>query len=162
MKKYWPFQNFYKTTLDIKEKEIEQIKYLLYNFKDTSDVNQITTFKNINILNLPVLKDLKQQIIDILDNLNLFLGNNWGQLYLKNQKHNPHTHTNSVYSGVIYIDGEGKDGTNFIDIYSGLTFKEEFIKKTLILFPSNIIHYVDNQEKDNKRLIISFNTHNKK
>ena len=162
MKKYWPFQKFYKTTLDIHESEIKQIKYLLYNFKDTCDVNQITTFQNINILNLPVLKNLKKQITDKLDTLNLSLSDNWGQLYLKDQKHEPHIHSNSVYSGVIYIDSEGTDGTNFIDSYSGVIFQERFVKNTLILFPSNVIHYVSNQDKDNKRLIISFNTKHKK
>lgn len=162
MEKYWPFQNFYKTTLDIHENEKKQIKYLMYNFKETYDKNQISTYQNINILNLPILKNLKKQITDILDTFDLYLGDNWCQLYLKNQKHEPHIHNQSVYSGILYIDSEGTDGTNFIDSYSGIVFQEKFVKNTLILFPSNIIHYVNNQDKDNKRLIISFNTKYKK
>lgn len=155
---YWPFQKFYKTKLEISDSERDQIKYLLYNFKDSSDDNQTTTYKNINILNLPVLKNLKNQIIKILESKNLILTNNWAQLYLKGHSHEPHTHVTSFYSGVIYVDGNGIDGTNWIDSYSGKIHVEKFEKNTLILFPSNIIHYVHYQTEDNGRIIISFNT----
>ena len=155
---YWPFEKFYKTKLEISDQERDQIKYLLYNFTDSKDVNQTTTYKSIDILHLPVLKNLRNQIVKILESKNLRLLSNWGQLYLKGHYHEPHIHYNSFYSGVIYVDGNGEDGTNFVSPHVGTIYVEKFEKNTLILFPSNIIHYVKYQTEDNGRIIISFNT----
>ena len=67
--KYWPFKSFYKINLKISEKETEQIKILLHNFKHSIDKHQTTTYQQLDILSLPLLKDLKDQIIKILEPL---------------------------------------------------------------------------------------------
>lgn len=157
LEKYWPFQSFYKTKLKILNEEKEQIKYLTYNYKDTSDEDHVTTYNRLNILNFPLLKNLKKQITDILDQKELVLSLSWSQLYLKNHKHKPHTHLGSFYSGVIYVDGNGSDGTCFVDSLGNI-YQEKFEKNVLILFPSQILHYVEPQNEDNGRLIISFNS----
>ena len=43
-----------------------------------------STFFNLNILNFPLLTNVKKQIVDILDEKKLYLSNNWAQLYNKN------------------------------------------------------------------------------
>ena len=78
--KYWPFKSFYKINLKISEKETEQIKIILHNLKHSVDKDQTTTYQQINILNLPLLKNLKDQVVKILEPLNLVVGNNWAQL----------------------------------------------------------------------------------
>jgi hypothetical protein len=162
MLEYWPFKNFYKTKLEISEEEKQQIKMMLYSFKDSTNVDQITTYKIINILDLPILKNTKRQIDDILEKMSLSLINSWAQLYRQNDSHDPHVHPNSIYSGVIYVDGHGEDGTNFFDNYSEQIYQEKFEINSLILFPSKIIHFAKSQKKDNGRIIISFNTEEKK
>ena len=158
MIEYWPFQKFYKTTVEISESEKEQIKLMLYNFKDSQDSDQVTTFKIINVLNLPILKNIRKQIDKILEKMSLCLGNSWAQLYRKDDSHGIHTHEDSVYSGVIYVDGQGKDGTNFVDKNTNKIHEEEFEINSLILFPSQFLHFAKNQKVDNGRIIISFNT----
>ena len=109
-----------------------------------------------------LLQNLKKQITTILDEAGLILTNNWGQLYKQGDFHEPHTHGNSFYSGILYVDGQGDDGTNFFDNYSQEVYQEKFKANTLILFPSQIIHFVKYQKEDNGRIIISFNTEKKK
>jgi len=161
-KQYWPFENFIKIKLNISETEKQQIKVMLQHFKDSNDPDQVSTFKVIDILGLPLLNNLRKQITEVLDKISLSLTNSWAQLYKKGDAHEPHIHPESEYSGVIYIDGKGEDGTSFIDTYSGKIHKEKFDLDTLILFPSKIIHFVNTQKKDDGRIIISFNTERKK
>ena len=158
MEKFWPFESFYKKRLNISEEETQQIKLFIHNFKNSIDSNQITTYKKINPLTeLQALKKLKNQIEEFLNDLNLDLDENWIQLYKKENFHLPHTHVGSAYSGVIYIDGKTNEGTSFLDP-QGNIYTSEFIKNDLILFPSHIIHYVNFQQTDTNRIIISFNT----
>jgi uncharacterized protein (TIGR02466 family) len=172
-----PFNDlFYEYDLNIKKKEIDQIKLLLSQHEKLiiNNDSQLNTFNpinnlRINILNFPILKELKKQIINILDNHKLFLTNSWVQMYKKNQKHVKHTHVNSAYSGLIYVDGNKNSGQtlfyhplrdrlcnydiNFIEI-----FKPEFKINKFILFPSYIVHEVLEEKEDFNRTIISFNT----
>jgi uncharacterized protein (TIGR02466 family) len=172
-----PFNDlFYEYDLNIKKKEINQIKLLLSQHEKLiiNNDSQLNTFNpinnlRINILNFPILKELKKQIINILDNHKLFLTNSWVQMYKKNQKHVKHTHVNCAYSGLIYVDGNKNSGQtlfyhplrdrlcnydiNFIEI-----FKPEFKINKFILFPSYIVHEVLEEKEDFNRTIISFNT----
>ena len=173
-----PFNDlFYEYNLDIKKEEIDQIKLLLLHYENlqiNTEQEQLSTYYPINnlrtnILNFPILKKLKKQIINILDNHKLFLSNSWAQIYKKNQRHLRHTHANSAYSGIIYMDGDKNSGQtifyhplrdrlldydiNFIEI-----FKPEFKINKFILFPSYIVHEVLEEKEDSNRTIISFNT----
>ena len=170
LKKFWPFDDsFYKTKVYISEDEKKQIKLFLDNFKNSRDPDQTTTFEKINILNLPMLKDLKKQITDILDSLDLLLADNWAQQYKKGNEHSLHSHHGSVYSGALYVDQSREtQGTLFVhptgDAVKISTnrfrylFKPIFEPSVLILFPSHITHFVKHEKEDNGRIVISFNT----
>jgi len=173
-----PFNDlFYEYNLNIKKEEIDQIKLLFLHYENLK-INigkyQLSTYYPVNnlktnILNFPILKKLKEQIINILEHHNLLLLNSWAQIYKKKHKHKKHTHSNSAYSGIIYVDGDKNSGKtifyhplrdrlaeydiNFVEI-----FKPEFKINKLILFPSFIAHEVLEEKKDSGRTIISFNT----
>ncbi len=173
---------FYEYDVDIKKEEIYQIKLFTLQYENlqiNTNKEQLSTYYSVNniktnILNFPLLKKLKEQIIDILNNHHLFLSNSWVQIYKKNQKHMKHTHINSAYSGIIYVDGNINSGqtifyhplrdrivseydAKFVEIY-----KPEFKLNKLILFPSYIVHEVLKEKEDSNRTIISFNTKFKK
>jgi len=166
--KYSPFNDlFYKYKINISSQELQQIQIFLKNFKEKKE-QQTTTYNIVNILNLPLLKNLKKQIITILKKHKLILKNNWAQLYRKGDFHSKHVHANTCYAGVIYVNGSGKDGTLFhhpngtlIESY-GKRFKTQYLETfepgTLILFPGFIEHEVLEQKSENDRTIISFNT----
>ena len=161
MQKFWPFESFYKTNLKISKEELDQIKIFMLNFKNSVDDTQITTYQKINVLDLPILKNLRNQVVKILDSLNLILDGSWAQLYKENNFHFPHVHYGSDYSGIIYMDGHNSEGTNFLNV-RGNIYTSKFKKKDLILFPSYVLHFVNVQKKDNNRTVISFNAQRRK
>ena len=64
---------FYEYQLKITDKEIDQILFLVKNF-NSSECK--TTYQNLNVLNFPILKNLKKQVTNILDKHKLLLKNN--------------------------------------------------------------------------------------
>ncbi len=157
IKKFDPFeyQNlFYKYKLKITNDEINQVLFLLKNLKSSE---QLTTFEYLNVLNFPILKDLKKQITDILDKYKLLLDGNWAQLYNEGNKHSLHTHPASIYSGIIYMKGKDSSPTIFYDKNFD-KYYHKFEENTLLLFPSYIPHEVKTLKNNENRLIISFNT----
>jgi len=157
VKQFDPFENvnqFYEYSLKINDSEINQVLFLT---KDANTRDQKTTYKNLNVLNFPVLKNLKKQITDILDKHRLFLNDNWSQLYNKDNRHDVHNHYGSIYSGIIYLKGDNPSPTIFYN-YLFESYIYNFKKNTLLMFPSHIAHEVKKLEKDEERLVISFNT----
>jgi len=158
MNKFDPFLHehlFYEYKVKITTDEINQVLILIKNEK-TKDKK--STFDSFNILNFPILKNLKKQIIDILEKHNLTLKNNWAQFYNSNNKHIVHCHYGSVYSGIIYLDGLEPSPTVFYDSLFNNVYQHKFKKNTLLMFPSMTPHEVRSLKKDEQRLIISFNT----
>lgn len=157
MKKFDPFSYehlFYEYKIKINKNEINQILILLKNINTDY---QKTTYDKLNILNFPVLKNLKKQVTDILDKNNLLLTNNWAQLYGNNNRHDIHNHYGSIYSGIIYMDGLEPSPTIFYDSLFR-PYHHSFKKNTLLMFPSMIPHQVKNLKSEEQRLIVSFNT----
>ena len=103
---------FYEYVLEITEAEVNQVLLLT---KDVDTPDQKTTFLYLNVLNFPILKNLKNQIISILNKHKLYLADNWAQLYNKDSKHPIHTHPGSKYSGIIYLKGDNPSPTIFYD-----------------------------------------------
>jgi len=166
MKVLDPFKhNFYTYDLDVTDTEINQVKNFLQDVKPTEDMSySLSSYSAINILNLPLLKNLRKQVTDILDEKNLILDNNWGQMYKTGHEHPIHTHAGSDYSGIIYLTktyDDSSSGTWFYDYYTQ-HYQFPFTEKTLLLFPSYFPHYVKAVFKDGYRIVISFNSIYKK
>ena len=121
-------QSFYEYELKIKYEEIIQIETMLKTINKTNGFIMRTTFDSINVLSLPLLKNLREQILKILDSHNLLLDNNWAQLY--NEDESP----------------------------SFEPYKYPFKKNHLLLYPSHIPHEVKSLKTNESRLIIAFNT----
>jgi hypothetical protein len=156
-KEFDPFAHehlFYEWSLQITDHEINQVLFLVQNID-----NQIhkTTFHYLNVLNFPILENLKNQIISILDKHKLYLANNWAQLYNEDSKHPIHTHPGSKYSGIIYLKGHNPSPTIFYDS-KFKPYIHDFKKNTLLMFPSHVPHEVKPLSTNEERLIISFNT----
>jgi len=157
-KKFDPFEHqnlFYEYKLKVNNDEINQILLLTENH----DVGyQKCNYGYLNILNFPILKNLKKQVIDILDKHKLLLLDNWSQLYNKENNHSVHCHYGSIYSGIIYLKGINPSPTIFYEKIFLNDYVHNFKKNTLLLFPSMIAHEVKPLTKNEERLIVSFNT----
>tara|TARA_R100000781_G_scaffold102720_1_gene66262 strand:- start:198 stop:740 length:543 start_codon:yes stop_codon:yes gene_type:complete len=149
------YQNlFYEHELEITDAEVNQVLLLV---KEIHNTHHNTTYDNLNVLNFPALKNLKEQILVILDGYKLQLRNNWAQFYNNGDSHGLHTHPSSMYSGVIYLHGNNPTPTIFYDMVFN-TYIHEFKKNTLLMFPSHVPHEVKKLNKVEDRLVISFNT----
>ena len=146
--------------------------------------NKGNTASNDNyILNKKVFKDLKidldlriqdyfNKIICTANNITPYITQSWLNYTEINQYHHKHQHSNSLVSGVFYINCDDKFDkiTFFNDIHS--TIKPEvkdwniwnsetwwFSVKTgdVILFPSSLTHMVETKQGDNTRISLAFN-----
>lgn len=152
-----PFEHlntFYEYTLKITDDEINQVLFLV---KSANTNFQKSTYKSLNVLNFPVLKNLKEQIINILNTHKMFLGINWAQLYNKKDEHGLHNHRPAFYSGIIYLKGKNPSPTIFYSSHLE-PYIYNFKRNTLLMFPADIPHEVKPLNKNEERLIISFNT----
>jgi len=154
---FWPFEKFLTIDLNISDIEREQIKVMLNYSKSVDPTNTTTYGQRVSILELPSLTNLKKQIIEILNDLNLTLLNNWGQLYKKGEHIRPHIHIGSKTSGILYVDGKTTKGTYFVNTIDGHIYEHPFKKNELVLFPSNLMHYVPHEIEDNGRTVLAFN-----
>ena len=173
----------YSSELEIQtENELEIVKNLEFRDPDDFGVNISNT---INLLDMPEMKNLKQQVDDNVEiYVREFLSVNvkqkfemvrsWGILVKPEARTSRHTHANSVISGVLYLDlPEGSGYINFFRKNSIFTETFEFLydgynqynsgswkfapkKGILILFPSNLEHEVDVNKSNEDRYSIAF------
>ena len=154
IRKFNAFDTFYEYKVNISDDVIKQIKIIFAAAKGKDD--QLTTFYNLNILNLPVLKFLKDEVISILNEHKVLLTNSWAQMYNERDRHSVHIHQESRLSGIIYLS-DNCTSTSFYDrIFN--SYEHVPVKNTLLLFPSYVPHEVQPLKQDEDRLIISFNT----
>jgi uncharacterized protein (TIGR02466 family) len=150
-----------------------------YFYKNVSNI----TSKNTYILNekpfINIKKELELKVQDYFDkvispanNITPYITQSWLNYTEKNQYHHIHNHSNSLISGVFYINCDEKfDRIKFFkDKYSMIKsdikqyniWNSEawlFSVKTgdIILFPSSLNHMVETKEGDNTRISLAFN-----
>jgi|TARA_B100000900_G_scaffold415250_1_gene444435 uncharacterized protein (TIGR02466 family) len=123
-----------------------------------------------------ILKNLDnyfKKIIDPLENIKPYITQSWINYTKPNQYHHQHRHSNSLVSGVLYLDVDvNYDKIFFVnDTHDSILIQSKnfnvfnsknwfFPVKTgeLILFPSDTKHYVENKKGENTRISLSFNT----
>jgi uncharacterized protein (TIGR02466 family) len=118
------------------------------------------------------VKDYCNKVLSITDGVTPYITQSWLNYTETNQYHHKHAHTNSLVSGVFYINCHEKlDKIKFFkDGYK--TIKPEiktwnlynsdswwFPVKTgdIIMFPSSLTHMVENKEGTNTRISLAFN-----
>ena len=146
-----------------------------------------TTSNNTKLLDteFPQLREMFQTSIDEYvdkiivpesENFKLKITQSWLNYTEPGQNHHPHTHPNSIISGVFYFNANGDDDK--ILFYSYNEYPQIIIKtklsgasqlnshswwfpvksKSLILFPSSMKHSVPHTTSDKTRISLSFNT----
>jgi uncharacterized protein (TIGR02466 family) len=155
------------------------------------DKTKLNVYKNIGnktsndnyILNLKIFKDLKidldlkiqdyfDKVISPANDIKPYITQSWLNYTETNQYHHKHVHSNSLLSGVLYINCDDKfDKIKFFnDTYKAIKpeIKEWniwnsetwwFSVKTgdVILFPSSLSHMVETKEGNNTRISLAFN-----
>lgn len=158
--------------------EIENIKEDIYgydtrrpNWQSMPDLHTQPTYSNlvkkINESIQSILGDHKHYAFD-----GFHITGMWATLLKKNEMHQPHTHSNNLFSGVFYVQSDVNSNIQFSDPRPQARVLEPYIHKftkgnssswwypslenTMIIFPSWLQHYVPvNPTTD--RISISFN-----
>ena len=144
---------------------------------------------NTKILDLEVLSKLKEQILKkvnlfLYDNLKVnkeiefYITTSWLVKFPKNGFAQKHIHSNSIFSGVVYLNTPTKGGEICFhkdNRYHNISYptlelvydswninNSDFWKFTpsqgdIFLFPSNLTHSVEKNLSDNERISLAFN-----
>ncbi len=136
------------------------------------------------ILKKPVLKNIKtyiekccddylERIISPSDPVKLEVTQSWINYSNKNEYHQEHCHSNSLVSGVLYINAQEKnDSIHFLNnpynllspnvknsnAWNCKVFTLPVKTGKLVMFPSSITHRVLAHEQDYIRISLAFNT----
>jgi uncharacterized protein (TIGR02466 family) len=172
----------YISKLDRKLTPLE-LKFVDKNKKDFyKNVSNITS-KNTYILNERPFANIKKEIelkvqdyfdkvISPANNITPYITQSWLNYTETNQYHHMHNHSNSLISGVFYINCDEKfDKIKFFkDKYSMIKPEVKdfniwnseawwFPVKTgdVIMFPSSLNHMVETKQGDNTRISLAFN-----
>jgi len=144
--------------------------------------NNITT--NNYILDLPEFQNLKSKLQNALEiyfkklysnkNATPYITQSWINYTSTNDYHHVHTHTNSIFSGVFYIQTLEQDKIYFYkdslpvfdftedknyNLYTSLDWHFPVKNNDLIVFPSNIRLSVEQNQSDITRISLAFNTY---
>jgi len=165
---------------DSEKKFFEELKY---TDRVKNAGNSYT--KNIHVLDNPILKDLKIDLTDILNNyfqkvveprdgIEIYITISWVNYTEQGQYHHEHSHPNSIFSGVYYIEADETDKITFtnpkflpftLDIQStnfnqwnSSTWWFPTPSNAVFIFPSSFGHKVDPTTNKNTRVSLSFNT----
>jgi len=153
-----------------KEKKLENVGN---NSSDNNYILNSSELKNLKQELDEIVKDYFKKVISIDEKASPYITQSWLNWTSENEFHHRHSHSNSIVSGVLYIDvDEKQDKINFFknencQIY--IREKEPNIFNTnnvslvvknglIVLFPSYLDHAVDVKKGNNVRISLAFNT----
>ena len=180
----------YKTTEEITTKEYVDILSMDYQQPHYDPTNNADDFHRITedafILEHPALINIKNTCIKyfskyikevLMLNDNFVITNSWIIRCPKDSKHHLHTHPNSIFSAVYYINADQKSSDmifyydttydtnhkftyniNEHNQYNSNKLKISPITGDFLIFPSYLEHNVTPNINDNERIILSFNS----
>lgn len=162
--------------IDVSDVDISDIKW-------TKNYNNWTS-ESQTVLNDPKYEQLAERVYDKV--CEYFYGimratelsqiaftESWFNKTEKGQNHHRHWHPNSIFSGIVYLSGDGVEGrTKFIssiydtiefnitdsNIYNSKSFSIDPTPGHIAIFPSNLEHMVEPYHADEPRITLSFNT----
>lgn len=172
--------------IDLNRELTEIEKAVINEYKNDSKRNQGNSSSiNTYVLNDERLANLKQfftgetynyfkNFYNPKNEVEFYITQSWLNMTNTSEFHHAHTHANSFLSGVFYLEADedmdsitfhnSRDSFNFhipCDdwfMYFAKTWKFKIKKNTLIIFPSTLMHSVDNVKSEKQRVSLAYNT----
>jgi uncharacterized protein (TIGR02466 family) len=169
----------YMSKLHINKKEEQIIKEEINTLEFDPSPSSMTI--NTDVLNLKKLTFLKNKIIKSVNNYtknvlkyknNFLITTSWVTCTKINESSEAHYHSNSMLSGVFYIECDKKSDQisfeNFnvstwmlepeeYNIYNSNIYYVNIKKNLLILFPSEVLHKIEKNKNEKERISLAFN-----
>ena len=151
----------------LEEKEFQKMKLLVKEDKKRLDVPD---FERKVMMHMGIICD--NLGVDLASYNHVEISETWGNVLKKYEHHPVHTHSNHVFSGILYLtDG---NPTTFLDprpaadcfslnykdnkqCFYGARFVSPAVPNTLVIFPSWLGHFVVPNQTDTVRKSVSFN-----
>lgn len=165
---------FTEKELNFFKRELQEPMQAISNFssknKNVLDADEMQDLRAIIQANL---NDYFLKIYNTSNKVTLEITQSWLSMTRRSESHHPHTHPNSIASGVVYINLAQQDGINFFRnddlVWYDLTPKEQnyynayqyFVETKIgdiVVFPSSIKHGVKQVVEDVERVSLAFNT----
>jgi uncharacterized protein (TIGR02466 family) len=172
----------YISKLDRKLTPLE-LKFVDKSKKDSHKNEGNITSNNNYILNEKPFSNIKKEldlrvqdyfnkVLSITDSVTPYITQSWLNYTETNQYHHKHEHSNSLVSGVFYINcHEEFDKIKFFNekyktiktevkdwnLYNSLSWWFPVKTGDVILFPSSLTHMVETKQGDNTRISLAFN-----
>jgi len=165
-----------KLELDFVEEQKSKVRIIESNSSSIDNyILEQPIFKDLkNIFEQHLEEYLKKIICPVETNIEIYITQSWLNYTTVNQNHHAHYHANSFLSGVFYFKGDKEiDRISFQkpsqpgllqvpskqpNVYNIVNCNLEVDKATLLIFPSTIVHYVEQKKDDNERISLAFNT----
>jgi uncharacterized protein (TIGR02466 family) len=177
-KELWPLfsKPIFRTPIDLSNLDLSKVKWARnYNnwISENQDVLDQPDFQNLREQVYGGLSEYFYGIMNARNNVEIYITESWFNKTEKGQSHHRHWHPNSLVSGIVYIASEGTSGsTRFItsqfdtieynisesNIYNSRSWGIVPEVNTMMLFPSNVEHLVEEYLGDSPRITLSFNT----
>jgi uncharacterized protein (TIGR02466 family) len=149
----------------------------------TLNVGKNLVSKETYLLNLPTLTKLKEfvqfnlnnywhDVMKVTTKVPIEITQSWLNFNPKGTFHHMHHHSNSIVSGVIFVQGKGsflaERGINHfpmwdlaydeVTLFNSEKWEVEATRGHLILFPSSVKHTVKENTEEEERVSVAFNT----
>ena len=170
----------YENVKNITEKELHFVENEIDKFKNVGNKTSLDNY----ILDRQEFKELKNILTDKINNyfqevyapsstdLRLYITQSWLNYTTKDEFHHSHHHNNSIASGVFYFKADKDDSicfqkdkstaldipSNQVNNFNAKVWGVSVKPSMLVVFPSTVIHSVQNKTNNNLRISLAFNT----
>lgn len=165
--------NIRKEELNIVENEVERFKNVGNSTSLDNYILDKKEFKKLkNVLTSKINNYFQEVYAPLNKDLKLYITQSWLNYTTENEFHHAHHHNNSLVSGVFYFKADKDDHICFekdksiaFDIPSDQTnnfnarvWGVSVEPNMLVVFPSTVIHSVQQKRNNNLRISLAFNT----
>lgn len=177
-KMLWPLfsKPIFKTYIDLGNVNLENVKWARNYQNWISTSQQVLDDPEFSELADKVYQGVAEYFYNIMQaepSIELYVTESWFNKTENGQSHHRHWHPNSLLSAVVYLESEGDSGRiKFItsqydtleynivgpNLYNSRSWSVTPERGTMIVFPSNVEHMVEEYFGNTPRISLSFNT----
>ena len=163
------------------DKELEYIKNLEKKDNGGGGNNKVSIddylFKNDEIIGIKKFCEMQiekyfYELLNVEEQTKIYTTQAWANFNKKNERHHSHFHSNSIVSGVLYVQTDGvkihfERGDELwplqlrykkFDYFNAENWWVNSVTGKILLFPSKLAHSVEENEGDLERISIAINT----
>jgi uncharacterized protein (TIGR02466 family) len=135
-------------------------------------------FNGVHELVLREVESYTREVLAVNRSIEFYVTDSWINIYRRGEYAGPHTHNNSLISGVLYFQVNEQSGAlvfqrdihslvpfppaldldmDFFNVYNCKSWVHKPKANDICLFPSVVMHAADPNESDEERICLAFN-----